>query len=100
VNAPYKGGEFITKPLTFTGSKFTMNFSTGATGGVNVEFQDANGKPISGFALTDSVEQIGDEIERTVKWKSGDDVSKLAGQPIKLRFVMHDADLYALKFVK
>ncbi len=98
VNAPYKGGEFTTKPLTFTGGKLTLNFSTGATGGVNVEIQDAKGKPLPGFALADSVEQIGDEIERTVTWKGGSDVSKLAGQPVKLHFTMRDADLYAVRF--
>lgn len=98
VNAPYKGGEFTTKPLTFTGGRLTINFSTGATGGVNVEIQDASGKPLPGFALADSVEQIGDEIERTVKWKGGDDLSKIAGQTVKLRFTMRDADLYAIRF--
>jgi hypothetical protein len=97
VNAPYRGGEFTTKPLTFTGSKLTMNFATGATGGVKVEIQDAQGKPLPGFTLEDAVEQVGDEIERTVSWKSGSDVSKLAGQPVKLRFVMKDADVFAVQ---
>ena len=83
VNAPYRGGEFVTKPLTFTGGKLTMNFSTGATGGVRVEIQDAQGKPAPGFSLDDAVEQIGDDIERTVTWKNGGDVSNLAGQAVK-----------------
>jgi hypothetical protein len=98
VNAPYRGGEFVTKPLTFAGAKLTMNFATGATGGVRVEIQDADGKPVPGFALEDSVEQIGDDIERTVAWKRGGDVNKLAGQPVRLRFVMKDADLFAVRF--
>jgi hypothetical protein len=34
-----------------------------------------------------------------VPWKQGSDVSKLAGQPIRLRFVMREADLYAFRFV-
>jgi hypothetical protein len=98
VNAPYRGGEFTTKPVTFTGGKLMLNFSTGATGGVRVEIQDAKGQPQPGFALADAVEQIGDDIERTVTWKNGSDVSKFAGQPVKLRFVMKDADLFALRF--
>jgi hypothetical protein len=98
VNAPYHGGGFTTKPLTFKGTKLTINFSTGATGGVQVEVQDAQGKPLPGFAIADSVEQIGDEIERTVSWKAGNDLSHLAGEPIKLRFSMRDADLYAIQF--
>jgi hypothetical protein len=33
-----------------------------------------------------------------VVWKQGSDVGKLAGQPIRLRFVLNDADLYAIRF--
>ena len=33
-----------------------------------------------------------------VRWKGDSDVSALAGKPIRLRFVMKDADLFALKF--
>jgi hypothetical protein len=35
---------------------------------------------------------------RVVAWKAGSDVGKLAQQPIRLRFVMKDADLYSLRF--
>jgi hypothetical protein len=35
---------------------------------------------------------VGDQIEQTVSWKSGSDVSGLAGTPVRLRFVMKDAD--------
>jgi len=31
-------------------------------------------------------------------WKGGTDVSQPAGKPIRLRFVMKDADLYAVQF--
>jgi hypothetical protein len=98
VNAPFAGGEFVTKPLTFTGRELVVNFSTGAAGGVRVELQDAAGKPLPGFALADAVEQIGDEIERVVTWKSGREVSKLAGRPVRVRCAMRDADLYSLRF--
>ena len=40
----------ITRPLTFTGNKLTLNFSTSAAGGVKVELQDIDGKAIPGFA--------------------------------------------------
>lgn len=98
VNAPFAGGSFVTKPLTFTGHELVVNFSAGAAGDLRVEIQDAEGKSIAGFGLADAVEQIGDEIERVVTWKNGGDVSGLAGRPIRLRFVMKDADLYSLRF--
>jgi hypothetical protein len=98
VNAPFAGGSFVTRALTFTGHELVVNFSTGAAGGLRVELQDATGEPLPGFALTDAVEQVGDEIERVVTWKGGRDVSGLAGRPVRLRFAMQDADLYSLRF--
>lgn len=98
VTAPYTGGELLTKPLTFTGKELSLNFATSAAGGVSVEIQDASGKPLPGFALADAVETIGNEIDRVVHWKSGSNVSALAGKAVRLRFVMKDARLYALQF--
>lgn len=98
VNAPYKEGEMVTKPFIFSGSKLIINFATSAAGFIKVEIQDAAGKPIHGYSINDAQEIIGDDIERTVKWKKGSDVSTLSGKPVKLRFVMKDADLYSIQF--
>ena len=69
-------------------------------GYIRLEIQDIGGQPIPGFKLEDANEIVGDEIARDVSWKGvhGSDVSQLAGQPIRLRFAMKDADLYALRF--
>jgi hypothetical protein len=98
LRAPYEGGEFVTRPLTFAGKELTLNVATSAAGGVRVEVQDASGKPRPGFTLGDSVESIGNEIERVVRWKAGSDVSSLTGTPVRLRFVLRDARLYAIRF--
>ena len=96
--APLSGGELITKPLIFEGHELAINFSTSAGGSIQVEIQDASGKPRQGFALTDCPEIFGDEIERVITWENGSDVGRLAGEPIRLRFVIRDADLYAFRF--
>ena len=98
VHADYNGGELLTKPLIFSGSRLDLNFSTSAVGSIRVEIQDTNGHPIPGFAAADCVEVIGNEINRTVSWKSGSEVSSLADKTVRLRFVMKDADLYAMRF--
>ncbi len=98
VSAGYDGGEMTTKPITFSGQRLVMNFSTSAAGSIRVELQDAAGKVVPGFALADCPDIFGDEIERVVQWKGGDDLSKLAGQPVRLRFVLKDADVYAIRF--
>ena len=98
VNASYAGGEMTTKPLTFAGGSLVINFSTSAAGSVWIELQDENGAPIEGFTQADCDEMIGDQIERTVTWKGNADVSALVGKPVRLRFVMKDADVYSLQF--
>ena len=98
VNAPYTGGEMVTKPFTFAGNELEINYAVGASGSIWVEIQDVSGKAIEGYRLDDCEEIIGDEIERTVTWKNGSSVSKVAGKSVRLRFVMKDADLYSLRF--
>ncbi len=98
VNAPWAGGEMLTKPFFFTGKELEINYRTSAPGFVRVEIQDAIGNPIAGYTLGDCQEIIGDEISRIVAWRGGSDVSRLSGQPIRLRFALKDADLYSIKF--
>ena len=97
-HAPYAGGELVTKPLRFAGGQLELNYSTSAPGGIRVEIQDASGTPIPGFTLAESKEIVGDEIARVVAWNSGADLKRLSGQPVRLRFVMRDADIYGLRF--
>jgi hypothetical protein len=98
VRASWAGGELLTRPLRFTGKELEINYRTSAAGSLRVEIQDADGKPLPGFAASDCLEIIGDEIGRIVCWKSGASVAALAGQPVRLRFVLRDADLYAIQF--
>ena len=98
VNAPYKGGEFTTRPLTFAGRELEINYAASAAGSLRVEMQDAGGKPLPGYALADCPEIYGDQLARAVSWKAGSDVGQFAGQPVRLRFVLKDADLYSIQF--
>lgn len=98
LNAPMSGGELTTKPLMFTGKQLDVNFSSSAAGDLRVELQTADGQPIEGFTLDDCPAMYGDEISRTVKWKNGSDVSRFAGQPVRIRFAVRDADLYSFQF--
>lgn len=98
VNAPWCGGEVITKPFRFTGKELEINYSTSAAGEVRIEIQDLEGRPMTGFALDDCPSIVGDEIERIVAWKLGSNVSNLAGKPVRLRIVMQDADLFSIRF--
>ena len=98
--APLSGGELLTKPLMFDGNALVLNFSSSAAGDVRVEIQDARGQSVDGYALSDCHEVWGDDLARTVKWGDTTDLSRLAGQPVRLRFVIRDADLYSIQFRK
>lgn len=100
VHAGYQLGELITKPITFEGGRLTLNLSTSAAGGIFVEIQDAAGKPIPGFTMAECRELNTDDLACVVSWKNGSDLSSLSGKPIRLRFRLKDADLFALQFVK
>ena len=100
LNASYEGGEMVTKPFTFEGDELEINYSTSAAGSVRVEVQDSGGAAVPGYELDRCRELIGDEIERVVAWDEGSSVGALAGRPVRLRFVMKDADLFSLRFVK
>jgi hypothetical protein len=100
VQAPYAGGELITKPLVFEGGSLALNVETSAFGSIQVELQNADGEPIEGFALDDCPPIFCDRLGYVVRWKdAGGDLRALQGKPVRLRFLLRDADLYALQFV-
>lgn len=98
LNAPFSGGEMLSKLLRFAGQALVINTATGAAGHVRVELQDAAGRPIKGYRLEDADPIVGDEIERVVSWHGRMDVSGLAGQPVRMRLELKDADVYAFQF--
>lgn len=89
-------GELITKPLTFTGSKLSLNIV--CKGNTLIELQDALGHALPGFALDDCTAITGDFIDQAVTWKGGS-LAAHAGKTVRLKIVMHDADMYSLQFI-
>ncbi len=92
-HAGYQGGSLLTKPIVYSGAQLDLNFATSAAGSVIVELVD-----IYGETLATSEPLIGDDIDRTVVWQDRADVAAFAGQAVRLRFILQDADLYAYRF--
>jgi len=89
----------VTKPLVFEGGNLALNFATSGAGSVQVEVQEADGTPVEGCALEDCPEIYGDHLRFVVRWKTrGGDLREFAGRPVRLRFVLRDADLYSYQF--
>lgn len=98
INAPLSGGEMVTRPIRFEGNRLVINYSTSAAGRLRVEIQDANGQPIPEFSLSKCDEIYGDQLEHTVSWQDQHNVADIEGSPVRLRFVLEDADLYSFAF--
>ena len=100
VNAPYEGGELLTVPLTFEGSKLEINYATSAAGNIRVEIQTTHGQHFEGYSLEDCDELLGDQISRIVTWNGNSNLGKFSKTRVRLRFQMKDADLFSIRFQK
>jgi hypothetical protein len=94
----YGGGSLVTRPLTFEGKHLLLNVNTSASGEGRVAILDESSKEIPGFGIADSRIVNGDYLYKKVEWNGGDDVSKLAGKPVRLRFEMRGTKLYSFRF--
>jgi hypothetical protein len=98
LHAGKEGGDVFTRPIRFTGERLELNYRTSAGGSVRVELQDADGKPLAGMAAADCQELRGDAITGNVAWKGGASLKSIAGQAIRLRLIITDADVFAFRF--
>ncbi len=107
------GGDLVTQPLKFSGSRLEVNFRARPGGQLRVELQDQEGRPIPGYTLVDCPPLTGDSTRILVNWKQcpcsqtetpneeetiQPDVGSLAGQTIRVRFRLENADLYSFRF--
>ncbi|RKN83749.1 hypothetical protein D7M11_16255 [Paenibacillus ginsengarvi] len=66
---------------------------------IQVEAADESGQAIEGFSFDDMEPLYGDSLGEAVRWKSGAGLERLEGRPVRLRFRLKDADLYAFQVV-
>lgn len=98
-DAAYTGGWLETPPIIFSGCRLELNLDCGATGHTLVELLDAGCTPIEGFTAEEADPIRGNHLHYTVTWQGRNDVSRLAGRVIRLRFTMRNAKLYAFQFL-
>ena len=93
-------GEFTIKPLVFDGERLEINARTaGDEGRVTVEVLDAStGEPLAGFGREDCDAFQGNSIAHAVTWGNRRSLVELAEQPVRLRFQLPRAKLFAFQF--
>ena len=73
-----------------------LEINADASGGqVSVEVLTADGRVQPGFSIDDCVPLRGDNVRHSVQWKSATLAD--AEQPLRLRFVLNGAELYAFR---
>ena len=76
----------------------------GVGGEIRCELQDAHGKALPGFSLNESVPLIRNSLAAPVAWRDSlgaperTSLEKLPGGPVRIRFTMTDAWLFAFRF--
>lgn len=92
-------GGCTTVPLTFAGSRLTVNVWTRFGGEVRVELAEANGQTVPGRSFTECDPISGDQPQHVVTWGGQSDVSAWQGRPMRLRFRLRRARLHAFQFM-
>ncbi len=93
-------GTLTTKPLVFAGNRLTLNMEASRKGygvdevtEVRVEMLDEAGR-----TLAESEPMSSTSVRQPVRWKSGVAIASFAGTPVRLRFSLRNARLYAFQF--
>lgn len=88
----------VTQPLVFKGKSLHLNYSTSAIGSIQIELQNEHGQTLSGFALNDMTPLFGDDLDGSITWGKSGDLSRFVGRPVRLRFLLKDADVFSMRF--
>jgi hypothetical protein len=86
-------GSVTTRPLTFRRGKLHVNVDADA-GRLRIEVLDRAGNPLPGYELEACRPTQADTLDGIVAWQTKD-VVEASDPPVRLRFVLDKADLYA-----
>ena len=84
-------GTLTTRLVSFRGKHLFVN----SAGELQVEVLQDDGKPIAPFTRDNCEPLAGDKTLQAVRWKGADDLSALAGKPVRFRFHLAKGSLYA-----
>jgi hypothetical protein len=87
-------GSLLTRKLRFSGSHLFVN-ADARLGSIQAEVVDANGQVMAPFTRENSIAVKKDGVKLAMRWKGADDLSRLAGKDVSIRFFLRDADLYS-----
>jgi hypothetical protein len=87
-------GTLTTRPVRFSGKHLFVNLEA-RRGELRAEVIGDDGIAIPPFTRESCIPVTGDRTLARVEWKSGADLSRLAGKPLRFRFQLRGGGLYA-----
>jgi hypothetical protein len=101
---PDSFGQLVTRSFSFSGSQLHLNSTRAPVaagpgeGETRVELLTFNHHKIEGFTFEDCDPITESGLDQVVSWNGSSDVSRLAGQAVKVRFYAKNAKLYSFQF--
>ena len=94
LNASFDGGRVTTRPFTLAGDELWIN-AKADYGHLTVELLDEEERVIPGYAATDDLAVVEDGVAVPVRWRDDRKLRELGDRPVRLRFTLNNARLYA-----
>lgn len=91
-------GQFSLQPFYFTGSYLRLDCMTAPQGSIRVQLETWDGKLLPGFSAAECRVISGAHTAKVVAWQQGADLHPLAGELIRARFLLQQADLFSFEF--
>jgi hypothetical protein len=88
----------VTKPLVIEHPRLFLNASTWGDGAIQVEVLARDWRPRAGFTAQEANVIRGNALNHPVYWKGHEDLGRLVGQEVRLKFNMSHARLHAMTF--
>ena len=95
MRGPSRGGVLCTRQLVWPGGRLLVN-ADARHGELAIRVTDAHRKVISGFDYEDCLTFRNNCVAHEVTWKEAD-LASLAGQVVRLKIFLKDADLYTFR---
>ena len=83
-----------TRPVRFSGKRLFVNVESTA-GEIRVEVLDTKGKVLKNLSADECIPLRTDNTLAEVRWLGVNDLSGVSGQPVKFRFLLRNARLFA-----
>ena len=87
------GATLTTRPVRFSGSHLFVNADV--EGSLRIDVLDADGRTIAPFSADRITPVIGNSTRHRVAWRGQPSLDALRGQPVRFRFSLSRADLFA-----